>query len=80
MSEETKELSDKIDKMRQEFIRDKYQTLGYLFLGFTLAMISLTVVNPHPANIAASIVFLFMGWISLVRSIRVKKARWDSDK
>jgi len=72
MSEEIKELSDKIDKMRQEFIRDKYQSLGYILLGFTLAMISLTVVNPHPANIVASIIFLFMGWISLVRSIRVK--------
>jgi len=72
MSEEIKELSDKIDRMRQEFIRDKYQNLGYILLGFTLAMISLTVANPHPTNIAASIVFLFMGWISLVHSRRVK--------
>jgi hypothetical protein len=72
MSEEIKELSDKIDRMRQEFIRDKYQTLGYVLLGFTLAMISLTVVNPHPANIAASIVFLVMGWIALVHSRRAK--------
>jgi hypothetical protein len=72
MSEEIKELSDKIDRMRQEFIRDKYQTLGYVLLGFTLAMISLTVVNPHPANIAASVIFLFMGWIALVHSRRAK--------
>ncbi len=32
MSEEIKELSDKIDKMRQESIRDKYQSLGYILL------------------------------------------------
>jgi hypothetical protein len=41
-------------------------------LGFTLAMVSLTVANPHPANIAASSVFAFMGWVSLVHSRRVK--------
>jgi hypothetical protein len=72
MNDEIKEISDKIDRMRQEFIRDKYESLGYILLGFTLAMVSLTVANPHPANIAASSVFAFMGWILLVHSRRVK--------
>jgi len=31
MSEEIKELSDKIDRMRQEFIRDKYQSRLHIF-------------------------------------------------
>ena len=79
MNGEIKEISDKLDRMRQEYIRDKYESLGYILWGFTLAMVSLTVANPDPANIAASIVFFIMGYIAMVHSRRVK-AKQDAGK
>ena len=72
MNDELKDISDKLDEMRQEHIRDKYENLGYILWGFTLAMVGLTIANPHPANIAVSIIFFIMGWIMWFRARKVK--------
>jgi len=72
MNDEIKEISGKLDKMRQEYTRDKYENLSYVLWAFTLAMVSLVVVNPHPVNILATIVFFIMGWVMWFRATRVK--------
>ncbi len=56
------EISNKLDKLRQEHLRGKYENLSYILWGFTLAMLSLTIINHHPVNILATIVFFIMGW------------------
>jgi hypothetical protein len=66
------EISSKLDKMRQEQIRDKWENVSYILWGFTLAMIGITFANPHPANIAATIVFFFLGWAMWIRARLVK--------
>ena len=72
MNGEIKEISDKLDRMRQENIRDKRENVSYILWGFTLAMVGLTIVCPYPANIAVTIVFFIMGWIQWFRARRVK--------
>ena len=80
MNDELKSISDKLEgistrlgEMRQEHIRDKYENLSYILWGFTLAMIGLTIANPHPANIVISIAFFIMGlWIMWFRVRRVR--------
>ena len=75
MNDEIKEISSKLDRMRQEYTRDKYENLSYILWGFTLAMVSLTVVNPHPANIVATIVFFIMGWVMWFRARTAKASK-----
>lgn len=65
-------ISSNLNKMRQEYLRDKYENLSYILWGFTLAMVGLTIASPHPANIAITIVFFIMGWIMWVRARTVK--------
>lgn len=67
-----KEISNKLDKMRQEHVRDRYENLGYILWGFTLAMVSLTVVNYHWVNILAVIVFFITGCGVFIYSRRVR--------
>ena len=70
--ERLNEISNKLDKMRQEYLKDKYENLSYILWGFTLAMLSLTVTNPLLVNILATIVFFVMGWVMWLRSRKVK--------
>jgi len=72
MSDELKEITNKLDKMRQEYLRDKYDNLGYILWGFTLAMLGLTLSSPHPANIVVTIVFFILGWVMWIRARMVK--------
>lgn len=72
MSDELKGISDKLDKISQDYIRDKYETRSYILWGFTLAMVSLTVASPHPVNIAVTVAFFIMGWIMWCRARMVK--------
>jgi Flp pilus assembly protein TadB len=72
MNDEIKEISDKLDRMRQEYLRDKYENLSYIFWGFTLAMVGLTLAFLHPANIVAVILFFIMGWIMWFRARKAK--------
>ena len=72
ISNKLKHISDKLDEMRQEHISDKYENLSYILWGFTLAMVGLTIANPHPANITVSIVFFIMGWIIWFRARGVR--------
>jgi Flp pilus assembly protein TadB len=71
MNDELKGLSDKLDEIRQEHIRGKYENLSYIFGGFTLAMVGLTLANPHRANIVVTIVFFIMSWVMWFRARRV---------
>ena len=71
MNDSIKEISDKLDRMRQEYRRDRYESTGYIFWGFTLAMVGLTVAFSHPVNVVAVILFFIMGWIMWFRARRV---------
>jgi|GEM_PF-3323306 len=70
--ERLNEISNKLDKIRQEYLKGKYENLCYILWGFTLAMLGLTVTNPLVVNILVTIVFLIMGWVMWFRFIRVK--------
>jgi hypothetical protein len=72
MNDELKDISNKLDKMHQEYVRDKYESVGYILWGFTLAMVGLTVAKPHWVNILATVVFFIMGWVMWCRSRTVK--------
>jgi hypothetical protein len=72
MSDGLKNISDKLDEMRQDHIRDKYENLCYILWAFTLAMIGITIASPHLANMAVTGVFFVMGWVMLVRARRVR--------
>ena len=71
ISDKVKGISAKLDEMKQEYTRDRYENLSYILWGFALAMVSLTVTNPHPVNIVATIVFLTTGFVMSVRARRV---------
>ena len=72
MNDELRGISDKLDEIRQEHIRDKYENLSYILGGFTLVMVSLAVANPHRANIVITIAFFITGWIMWFRARKVK--------
>ena len=72
MNDEIKEIANKLDRMRQESIRDKHVNRSYIFWAFTLAALGLTIAYPHPANIGVTIAFFIMGWIMLLRASRVE--------
>lgn len=72
ISDKLKCISDSLDEMRREHTRDKYENLSYILWGFTLAMIGLSVTNPHPANVVISIVFFIMGWMLWFLARKVK--------
>jgi len=74
MSDELKEISSKLDKMRQEYLKDKYDNLSYILWGFTLAMLSLTLINSTPVNIIITVAFFTMGWVMWFRA-RIVKAK-----
>lgn len=72
MSDELKEISIKLDKMRQEYLRDKYEHLGYILWGFTLAVVGLTIASFHPAYVVITIVFFILGWVMWFHARRVR--------
>lgn len=59
------ELSKKIDKYHEESNKRaknyKYQSLGYILYGFTLAMLSITITNPKCINIVIVVAFFLFG-------------------
>ena len=71
MNDGIREISDKLDSMRQEYRKDRYESTSYILWGFTLAMVGLTVAFFHPVNVAAAIVFFTMGWVMWFRARRV---------
>ncbi|MFP3880565.1 MAG: hypothetical protein ACLFVA_06390 [Dehalococcoidia bacterium] len=72
MTDEIEGINKKLDEMRLEHKRDKYENTSYILWGFTLAMLGLTVASPHLANIIVTIVFFLLGWVMWVRSRRAK--------
>jgi len=75
MNDELKEISSKLDEIRQEYRKGKHENLSYVLWGFTLAMISLTVTNPMPVSIVITVVFFIMGWVHWFRARTVKVTR-----
>jgi Flp pilus assembly protein TadB len=71
MNDGIKEISDKLDSMRQEYRKDRYESTSYILWGFTLAMVGLTVAFFHPINVVAVILFFIMGWVMWFRARRV---------
>lgn len=71
MNDGIKEISDKLDRMQQEYRREKHESTSYIFWGFTLAMVGLTVAFFHPVNVVAVVLFFIMGWIMWFRARRV---------
>jgi len=51
VSNKIKGICHKLDEKRQEYVRDKYENLRYIFKGFTLAIFILIAAFPRPANI-----------------------------
>lgn len=73
MTDDLKVITKKLDEIRTEQKRDKYESTSYILWGFTLAMLGLTLASPHPANIAVTLVFFFMGWAMWARARSVKQ-------
>jgi Flp pilus assembly protein TadB len=72
MSDEIKEISSRLDKMRQEYLKGKHENLSYVLWGFSLAMVSLTITNPVPVSIIITVAFFIMGWVHWFRARTVK--------
>ena len=72
MSDKIEEISSKLDKLKQEYIKGKHENLSYVLWGFTLAMVSLTIADPIPVSIIITIAFFIMGWVHLFRARMVK--------
>ena len=72
MNDEIQEISSKLDEMRQEYLKGKHENLSYVLWGFTLAMVSLTIINPIPVSIIITIGFFIMGWVHWFRAKTVK--------
>jgi len=78
MNDDIKQLSDKLEgisnqlnEMRQEYTRDKYDNRSYILWAFTVAVLSITIVIPHPVNIGVTIGFFILGWVMWIRARRV---------
>ena len=72
MSDQLTDISSRLDRMRQENVRNKHENLSYVLWGFTLAMVSITITNPLPANIVITVVFFIMGWVHWFRARAIK--------
>lgn len=86
MNDELKSISDKLegisnrlDEMRQEYTRDKYDNRSYILWSFTVAVLSITIVIPHPVNIGVTIGFFILGWVMWIRA-RLVKTKQDVSK
>jgi len=75
MDDEVKEIINKVDRMRQEHERDKYNTYGYILFALAWAMLGLNFVSPYSSDalfLIFAIVFLALGWVMRFRARKVK--------
>jgi Flp pilus assembly protein TadB len=76
MNDELKEIINKLNELRREHERDKYNTYGYILFGWVLAMLGLSLSSPHlPDSVLFLIfatVFFVWGWVMRRRARRVK--------
>ena len=72
IEERITEISNKLDIWRAADVRrttkSKYENLGYICWGFALAVTSLAVTNPRPANIIIAVCFFVLGITTFVYS------------
>ncbi len=73
IDERLDEISKKLDNLKEERKRDKYENLGFISLGFMLATIGLSVANHDVAMIVVTVIFLISGIMLLRISYSKKK-------
>lgn len=74
MSDEGKEIINKLREIRQEHERDKYNTHGYILFALAFSMLGLYLSMPNHSGIVFlifSIVFFVWGWIMRFRARKV---------
>jgi len=72
MNDELKGISRKLDEIRQDYIRGRYENLGFILWAFSLAVLGISVAIPHPFLWGIAIAFFIIGCIVIVYSRRVK--------
>ena len=75
MGDEVKEIVNKLNEIRREHERDKYNTYGYILFALDFAMLGLSFSSPHlPDSVLFLIfatVFFVWGWVMRHRARRV---------
>ena len=75
MGDEVKEIVDKLNEIRREHERDKYNTYGYILFALDFAMLGLSFSSTHlPDSVLFLIfatVFFVWGWVMRHRARRV---------
>ena len=66
MGDEVKEIVDKLNEIRREHERDKYNTYGYILFPWGFAMLGLGLGSPHLPDrilfLVFAAVFFVWGW------------------
>lgn len=63
MSDELKEITNRLDEMRQEHKRDRYNTYCHILFALALAMFGLSLVSPERSDILFGIfAIVFLVW------------------